>query len=76
LRSVEVGRALALFGGTAAAVAAALPAAQRGIRFARAAYLSVLDRVEAVDYNVLAHSIRPDAWGLARAVLAGRRSEP
>jgi hypothetical protein len=30
------------------------------MRFARAAYLSVRDRVEAVDYDVLAHSIRPD----------------
>ena len=70
LLSVEVGRARALFGETAAAVAAALPAARRGMRFARAAYLSVLDRVEAVDYDVLAHSIRPGAWGLARAALA------
>jgi phytoene synthase len=76
LLSVEVGRARALFGETTAAVAAALPAARRGMRFARAAYLSVLDRVEAVDYDVLAHSIRPGAWGLARAVLAGPRSEP
>ena len=75
LLSVEVGRARALFGETAAAVAAALPAARRGMRFARAAYLSILDRVEAVDYDVLAHSIRPGAWGLARALLAGRRSE-
>ena len=76
LLSVEVGRARALFGETTAAVAAALPGARRGMRFARAAYLSVLDRVEAVDYDVLAHSIRPGAWGLARAVLAGSRSEP
>ena len=72
LLSVEVGRARALFGETAAAVAAALPAARRGMRFARAAYLSVLDRVEAVDYDVLGHSIRPGAWGLARAVLPGQ----
>lgn len=76
LLSVEVGRARALFGETAAAVAAALPAARRGMRFARAAYLSVLDRVEAVDCDVLAHSIRPGAWGLARAVLAGPWSKP
>ena len=59
LLSVEVGRARALFGETAAAAAGALPAARRGMRFARAAYLSVLGRVEAVDYDVLAHSIRP-----------------
>ena len=70
LLSVEVGRARALFGETAVAVAAALPAARRGMRFARAAYLSVLDRIEAADYDVLAQSIRPGAWGLARAVLA------
>ena len=70
LLSVEVGRARALFGETAVAVAAALPAARRGMRFARAAYLSVLDRVEAADYNVLAQSIRPGTWGLARALLA------
>lgn len=76
LLSVEVGRARALFGETAAAVTAALPAARRGMRFARAAYVSVLDRVAAVDYDVLEHSIRPGAWGLARAVLARPRSEP
>ena len=76
LVSVEVGRARALFGETAAAVAAALPSARRGMRFARAAYLTVLDRVEAVDYDVLAHSVRPGAWGLARALLGGPRSEP
>ena len=76
LLAVEVGRARALFGETAVAVAAALPAARRGMRFARAAYLSVLDRVEAADYDVLARSIRPGAWGLARAVLAGQRPEP
>ena len=70
LLSVEVGRARALFGETAVAVAAALPAARRGMRFARAAYLSVLDRIEAADYDVLAQSIRPGAWGLARALLA------
>ena len=33
------------------------------MRFARAAYLSVLGRVEAVDYDVLAHSIRPALGG-------------
>ena len=76
LLSVEVGRARALFGETASAVAAALPAARRGMRFARAAYLSVLDRVEAVDHDVLAHSIRPGAWGLARALLAKPTSKP
>ena len=76
LLSVEVGRARALFGESAAAVACALPAARRGVHFAHAAYLSVLDRVEAVDYDVLAHAIRPGAWDLVRAVLAGTRSRP
>jgi len=76
LLSVEVGRARALFGESAAAVACALPAARRGVHFAHAAYLSVLDRVEAVDYDVLANEIRPGAWDLVRAVVAGTRSRP
>ena len=79
LISVEVGRARALFGETAAAVAAAFPGAERGVRLPRAAYLSVLDRVEAVDFDVLAHSIRPGAWGLARAPCSqdhGRSPDP
>ena len=58
------------FGETAAAVGAALPGARRGMRFARAAYLSVLDRVEAVDYDVLAARSARGPGGLARAVLA------
>ena len=78
LLSVEVGRSRALFGETAVAVAAALPAARRGMRFARAAYLSVLDRIEAADYDVLAQSIRPAHGGSRGPCLqdSGRCREP
>ena len=67
LLAAEVGRARELFAESEPAVAAALPAARGGMRFARAAYVAVLDRIEAVDYDVLRHTIRPGPLGLARA---------
>jgi hypothetical protein len=40
------------------------------MRFARSAYLAVLDQIEAVDYDVLSRTIRPGPQGLARAAFA------
>ena len=57
LISDEVGRARALFGETAAAVGAALPGAAARYALRPCRLPLVLDRVEAVDYDVLAASI-------------------
>jgi 15-cis-phytoene synthase len=70
LLAAEVRRARGYFAESEPAYAAALPAARAGMRFARAAYLAVLDRIEAVDYDVLRHMIRPGSHGLAKAALA------
>ena len=68
--AAEVRRARGLFADAEPAFAAALPSARGGMRFARRAYLAVLDRIEAADYDVLRRTIRPGPQGLARAALA------
>ena len=70
LLAAEVRRARECFAESEPAFAAALPAARAGMRFARAAYLAVLDHIEAIDYDVLRRTIRPGPQGLARAALA------
>jgi phytoene synthase len=40
-----------------------------------AAYLAVLDRIEAVDYDVLRRTIRPGPHGLTRAALAALKQD-
>lgn len=70
LLAAEVRRARGLFAESEPAFAAALPAARAGMRFARAAYLAVLDRIESADYDVLRRTIRPGPQGLARGALA------
>lgn len=70
LLAAEVRRARGLFSDAEPAFATALPTARGGMRFARRAYLAVLDRIEAVDYDVLRRTIRPGPQGLARAALA------
>src|SRR6185312_12302015 len=66
LLAAEVRRARGYFAESDPAYTAALPAARAGMRFARAAYLAVLDRIEAVDYDVLRRTIRPGPHGLTR----------
>jgi phytoene synthase len=60
----EVGRARALFAAAAPAVAAAPAAVRPGVRLACAAYESVLDRVEAVGYDVLGRRMGVRLWRL------------
>jgi phytoene synthase len=66
----QVRRARGLFAAAEAAVAAAPPAVRPGMRFACAAYLRVLDRVERVDGDVLGHAVGVRGWDVPR-VLAG-----
>jgi phytoene synthase len=60
----EVARARELFAAAAPAVAAAPASVRPGVRFACAAYESVLDRVEAVGYDVLGRRMGVRLWRL------------
>ena len=65
----EVGCARALFAETAAAVDGSLPQVRPGMRMARAVYLSVLDRVERIGFDVLGRRARPAPWELGPAAV-------
>jgi phytoene synthase len=69
----EVERARDLFADTRDAVAAVGPPMRRGIRVARAVYLGVLDRVEAIRFDVLGARAGLRPWEVGRAALAGLR---
>ncbi len=73
LLAAEVGRARALFAGTRTASGAVRPPTRRGIRVARAVYLGVLDRVEAIRFDVLGARAGLRPWEAGRAALAGWR---
>ncbi|MCW3041405.1 MAG: phytoene/squalene synthase family protein [Solirubrobacterales bacterium] len=69
----EVSRARALFR-QAGAVEAEVPRGVRpGIRVARSVYERVLDRVEAIDFDVLGERTTPGPVGFGRAALTGLR---
>jgi 15-cis-phytoene synthase len=69
----EVERARGLFADTHDAAAAVGPPMRRGIRVARAVYLGVLDRVEAIRFDVLRARAGLRPWEVGRAALAGLR---
>jgi phytoene synthase len=69
----EVERARDLFAETREAAAAVGPPMRRGIRVARAVYLGVLDRVEAIRFDVLGARAGLRPWEVGRAALAGLR---
>jgi phytoene synthase len=72
--AAEVTRARALFR-QAGPVEAEVPAGVRpGVRMARAVYERVLDRVEAVEFDVLTRRTTPGACGSARAAVAALRA--
>ncbi len=71
LLAEEVGRARALFAETAVAVDGALPQARPGMRMARAVYLSVLDRVERIGFDVLGRRTGLAPWEIAPAAVRG-----
>ena len=66
----EVRRARELFASAEAAVEAAPASVRPGIRLACAIYLGVLDRVEAIGYDVLGRRPRLPAWQLPLVALA------
>jgi phytoene synthase len=66
----QVGRARALFAAAEPAVAAAPASVRTGIRLACAAYVRILDRAEAVGFDVLARRVGLRPWHLP-AIVAG-----
>ena len=76
LLALEVDRARGLFSSTTAAVDAVGPSVRPGMRLARAVYVRVLDRVEAIGFDVLHRRTRPWPWelgGAATGALRGAR---
>ena len=70
----EVSRARGLFAAAEAGIAAAPPSVRPGIRLACAVYLGVLDRVEALGYDVLGKP--PAGAGLAAPARGDRGAAP
>ena len=74
LLAEQVARARGLFADGEAGGAAVAPQMRRGIALARAVYLGVLDRVEAIGFDVLRRRASLPPWALAGAVAHGLRS--
>jgi phytoene synthase len=74
LLEVEVGRARELFSQGAGAADVVAPRVRRGMSMARSVYLSVLDRTERLDFDVLRGRVSLPPWELAGAVAHGLRS--
>lgn len=72
----QVARARALFADGEPGGAAVAPQMRRGIALARAVYLGVLDRVEAIGFDVLRRRASLPPWALAGAVANGLRGGP
>ena len=75
LLEVEVGRARELFREGAGAAEVVAPRVRRGMSMARSVYLSVLDRTERLDFDVLRRRVSLPPWELAGAVAQGLRAE-
>jgi 15-cis-phytoene synthase len=69
----EVARARALFAGAQAAIAATPDSVRPGIRLACAVYGRVLDRVEAVDFDVLGARTSLRVWQLPGVAIGALR---
>ncbi|MEA2401869.1 MAG: 15-cis-phytoene synthase [Thermoleophilaceae bacterium] len=74
LLEVEVARARDLFRQGAGAADVVTPRVQRGMSMARSVYLSVLDRTERLDFDVLHRRVSLPPWELAGAVAHGLRA--
>jgi 15-cis-phytoene synthase len=74
LLAVEVARARELFHEGARAGDGVAPRVRRGMSMARSVYLSVLDRTERLDFDVLRRRVSLPPWELAGAVAHGLRA--
>jgi len=72
--AVEVARARELFSEGAGAGEVVAPRVRRGMSMARSVYLSVLDRTERLDFDVLRRRVSLPPWELAGAVAQGLRA--
>ena len=72
--ALHVARARELFSEGAPALAAVEPRVRPGMRMARAVYLRVLDRVERLDYDVLARRAALSPWEAGRTMLGSLRA--
>jgi 15-cis-phytoene synthase len=72
--AVEVARARELFREGAGAGEVVAPRVRRGMNMARSVYLSVLDRTERLDFDVLRRRVSLPPWELAGAVAHGLRA--
>jgi 15-cis-phytoene synthase len=72
--AVEVARARDLFREGAGAGEVVTPRVRRGMNMARSVYLSVLDRTERLDFDVLRRRVSLPPWELAGAVAHGLRA--
>jgi 15-cis-phytoene synthase len=72
--AVEVSRARELFREGAGAGEVVAPRVRRGMNMARSVYLSVLDRTERLDFDVLRRRVSLPPWELAGAVAHGLRA--
>lgn len=70
----EVARVRAAFAVTDAAVASAPPSVRRGIRLASLTYQRMLDRVEAIDFDVLGRPSGVRAWQIPGVALRALRA--
>lgn len=70
LLATEVGRARNLFAETRSLYETMHPSVRRGVMLACSVYERVLDRVEALEFDVLAHRVRVPPWQLGPAVFA------
>ena len=74
LLAVEVARARELFHEGARAGDGVAPRVRRGMSMARSVYLTVLDRTERLDFDVLRRRVSLPPWELAGAVAHGLRA--
>jgi len=70
LLAAEVDRARNLFEDTTSLHEAMNPSVRRGVVLARSVYERILDRVEALEFDVLAHRVRVPPWQLGPAAFA------
>ena len=70
LLAAEVARARHMFATTEILDAVLDPAVRPGVRIARSVYGRILDRVEALGFDVLGHRIRVPPWQLGGVVIA------
>lgn len=73
LMAQEVGRARELFAGAQDAIAATPRSVRPGIRMACAVYVRMLDRIEAIDFDVLGRRTALPPWAVGRVVVGALR---